>query len=88
MKTRSYDRPLGLCDCPNAELTRSYHFTCSYPVPKPFGETFMTLFGAKPCLLRLNLLWQRIASKGLLIALTRPNSLFRDLVLHPDVEMA
>eukprot|EP00276_Gloeochaete_wittrockiana_P019197 CAMPEP_0184341890 /NCGR_PEP_ID=MMETSP1089-20130417/10493_1 /TAXON_ID=38269 ORGANISM="Gloeochaete wittrockiana, Strain SAG46.84" /NCGR_SAMPLE_ID=MMETSP1089 /ASSEMBLY_ACC=CAM_ASM_000445 /LENGTH=288 /DNA_ID=CAMNT_0026670433 /DNA_START=27 /DNA_END=893 /DNA_ORIENTATION=- len=78
-----YDRPLGLCDCPKSELTKSYHFTCSYPVPKPFSDTLKTIFTAKPCLRKLNMFWLRVLCKGLVHALRRPKSLFKDLIQDP-----
>lgn len=62
-----YDLPVGLCKCKNTpEFVYSYHFVCSYPVPKPWSDPRATLYSDDnaECLIELYTLWYKLLAKS------------------------
>lgn len=66
-----YDLPIGLCSSPRrrTQPVYSYHFVCSYPVPKPWSDPIGPLFDVdenKPdCVIEIYMLWFRLFAKAM-----------------------
>lgn len=66
-----YDLPVGMCSCPQRRTRPiySYHFVCTFPVSKPWGEPFPSLFSPinpRPdCVVEIYRTWFRLFLKGM-----------------------
>ena len=66
-----YDLPVGMCSCPQRRTKPiySYHFVCTYPVPKPWSDPLGPLHFQRSniatCVMEIYNLWYRLLAKAL-----------------------
>lgn len=63
-----YDLPVGMCKCDDRRTkpVYSYHFVCSWPIPKPWTEIRTPLYASETatCTMEIYHLWYRMVAKA------------------------